>query len=205
VSEQHLCRFVSYLASDKVKHTSIKCYLSAIRNFQIANNLPDPNISAYPKLESVIRGIKKEQAKLSPPRPQRLPITVEILYTLKALLEARARDPDAPMLWAAITTCFFGFMRSGEITVPSESAFDPSSHLCLSDVLVDDLNSPKIVKLNLKASKSDPFRKGVEIVLGTTCNNLFPVSALLSYLAIWGSQPGFLFLFKNGRPLTKGR
>ncbi len=81
------------------------------------------------------------------------------------------------MLWAAACTCFFGFMRSGEMTLPSESAFDPSSHLCVNDISVDDHTAPSIVKLRLKASKTDPFRKGVEIILGRTRNSICPVTA----------------------------
>ena len=30
---------------------------------------------------------------------------------------------------AAATTCLFGFLRSGEITTPSLSGYDPQSHL----------------------------------------------------------------------------
>ena len=43
------------------------------------------------------------------------------------------------------------------------------------------------------------------IVIGRTHNSLCPVAALLSYLAIRGNRLGFLFLFADGRPLTKSR
>ena len=43
------------------------------------------------------------------------------------------------------------------------------------------------------------------MVLGKTDNDLCPVTALLAYLAIRGSGPGFLFLFSDRRPLTKQR
>ncbi len=144
-----------------------------------------------------------EQAKTKGSTPKRLPITTDILHKLHSFFESRGQQVDSFMLWAAICTCFFGFMRSGEMTVPSESAFDPSTHLCFGDVSVDDIAAPGIVKLRLKASKTDPFRKGVEIVLGRTHTALCPVTALLSYLAIRGNRPGFLFLFEDDRPLTK--
>ncbi len=106
------------------------------------------------------------------------------------------------MLWAAMTTCFFGFLRSGEITLPSEASFDPATHLCFSDVSIDCIHNPQVVKLRLKASKTDPFRIGVDVVLGRTANHLCPVSALLAYLV---NNPGFLFQFANGTLLTKPR
>lgn len=203
--EPHLCRFAAFLATDNISHNTIKSYLSALRRLQIANNHPDPNISSFPKLESVIRGIKLEQAKTKGANPTRLPITPDILHKLRSFFESRGQEADSFMLWAAICTCFFGFMRSGEMTVPSESAFDPASHLCFEDVSIDDITAPSVVKLRLKASKTDPFRNGVEIVLGRTHAALCPVTALLSYLAIRGNRPGFLFLFEDGRPLTKAR
>ena len=206
VQEAELCRFASFLANDNVSHSTIKCYLSAVRRFQIASNLPDPQIASMPKLEGVIRGIKSQQAlSRDTSAKKRLPITPDILLKLKDYFQQRSADSDSFMLWAAVSTCFFGFMRAGEMTVPSESSFDPNSHLCMSDVSIDCIDNPQMVKLNLKTSKTDPFRKGVEIVLGRTNNALCPVTALLSYLAVRGSGPGFLFLFADGRPLTKQR
>jgi len=60
-----------------------------------------------------------------------------------------------------------------EMTIPSETAYDPATH-----VSVDDMAKPKTVMLRLKASKIDPFRKGVEIVLGRTDDAVCPVAAL---------------------------
>ena len=147
VQEAHLCRFASFLAKDNITYSTIKCYFSAIRRLQIAHNYADPMIASFPKLESVIRGIKLEQARNKDSSPKRLPITIDILYQLRSFFEAYGQDPDSFMLWAAVSTCFFGFMRSGEMTLPSESAFDPSTHLCFSDVSVDDITKPLVVKL----------------------------------------------------------
>ena len=206
VQESDLCRFASFLANVNVSHSTIKCYLSAVRRLQIASNLPDPQIASMPKLEGVIRGIKSQQAssRVSSDK-KRLPITPNLLFKLKEYFQQRSADPDSFMLWAAVSTCFFGFMRAGEMTVPSETSFDPSSHLCITDVTIDCIDNPQMVKLYLKTSKTDPFRKGVEIILGRTNNALCPVTALLAYLALRGNGPGFLFLFADGRPLTKQR
>ncbi len=61
------------------------------------------------------------------------------------------------MLWAASTVCFFGFFRAGELTIPSDNAFDPTTHLTVEDITINDVAN---LKLHLKASKTDPFRKG---------------------------------------------
>ena len=37
-------------------------------------------------------------------------------------------------MWEAMTLAFFGCLRAAELTIPSKTAFNPSIHLCLSDV-----------------------------------------------------------------------
>ena len=89
--------------------------------------------------------------------------------------------------------------------MPSDSSFDPGAHITFEDVATDDIQHPMVLKIRLKASKTDPFRKGVDVVVGRTNNKLCPVSAMLSYLVVRGNQPGFLFHFQDGKLLTKNR
>ncbi len=190
ITETHLCRFVSLIANDKVGLSSIKVYLSALRKYQVGMGMPDPQISTMSKLEGVLGGIKRWQASC-----KRLPIT-------KNILQPRMEEFDNIMLWAAMATCFFGFLRSGELTVPTEGGFDTAVHLCFGDPSIDNPLNPSWVKLRLKASKTDPLRKGVDIVVGLTGNDLCPVTALLAYAARRGKAQGPLFQFENHHPLT---
>ena len=189
-----------------MKHQSIKCYLSAARHLQIMSGQGDPFREKMPLLEYVLRGIKSEQVKRFPTAQRvRLPITPDVLVRIRQVWERHCKDPDNIMLWAACTTCFFGFLRSGEITVPSLRDFDPGAHLCVGDVTLDSRSAPQIAQLNIKASKTDPFRHGVSIFLGKTGNQLCPVAALAAYLAIRGSQSGPFFQFRDGHPLSRER
>ena len=110
----------------------------------------------------------------------------------------QAQDPHVVMLWAACCLGFFGFMRAGEFTFPTSSHFDPESMLSPEDVSVDQHQSPSLLCVKLKCSKSDPFRAGVAIFLGHTDNVLCAVAAVLAYLAIRPQAPGPLFVFKDG-------
>ena len=81
---------------------------------------------------------------------------------------------------------------------------EPISHLmtsrwtyCLAD--------PKVLKVKLKASKTDPFRGGIDIFIGRTSNSLCPVAAVLAYMVIRGQGPGPFFKFQDGKPLTRAR
>ena len=47
--------------------------------------------------------------------------------------------------------------------------------------------------LRLKASKTDPFRVGINVSVGRTDKALCPVSAVLAYMAVRGPGPGPLF------------
>ena len=51
--------------------------------------------------------------------------------------------------------------------------------------------------------KTDPFRQGISIFLGTTNNELCPVAAMAAYPASRGNAPGPFFQFNNGEPLTR--
>ena len=80
------------------------------------------------------------------------------------------------MLWAA----FFGFCRSGEVTISSEGTYDSQSHLSFSDLAVDQSTDPSMISILLKHSKTDQARKGMRIVIGKTNDDLCPVTALLT-------------------------
>ena len=146
-------------------------------------------------LQHVMWGIKSSQVKGGQQTRPRLPISPTILPGLRQVWEKSRHGFDNIMLWAACTTCFFGFLRSGEIAAPSAHNFDPSYHLTLGDIAVDNPSHPLAIRVCIKASKTDPFRKGVQIFLGRTGDHLCLVAALLAYVAIRGKQPGPLFCF----------
>ena len=46
------------------------------------------------------------------------------------------------MMWAACCLAFFGFLRSSEFTIPTQSSYDPEVHLSVKDVAVDNKAKP---------------------------------------------------------------
>ena len=152
-----------------------------------------------------MRGIKSQHARQGRASRPRLPITPPILREMKGVWERDPSNFDHIMIWAACTLCFFGFLRSGEITVPSDNGYDPGAHVSFTDVAIDDRSNPKLMRIRIKASKTDPFRKGVDIFVGRTGDDICPISAMLAYLTIRGEGPGPLFRFASGKPLTRDR
>jgi len=142
-----------------------------------------------PRLEQVLRGIRKERARTQPQRVC-LPITVHIMTQIYSVLEKSPTDYQSIMPWAACCTTFFGILRVREMTVPSKEAYDSSVHLSLDDVALDSRSNPTIIWLMIKQSKTDPFRMDVNLCLGHTASVVGPVKVVLPYLAIHGSSPG---------------
>ena len=108
---------------------------------------------------------------------------------------------------AASLLCFFGFLRAGEITVPTNAGFDEGVHLTFNDISVDCTENPQVIRVRIKASKTDPFRVGVgaDIFIWRTDNDLCPVAAVLAFMALRGPGPGPFFCFRDGKPLTHSR
>ena len=156
-----------------------------------------------PQLEYVVKGLKKKTAGRA--ARVRRPITPLILRSLKQVWQSEPSRRDASMLWAASCMCFFGFLRSGEVVVPSDSGYDASTHLSFGDVKVNSVVSPQYLEVRIKASKTDPFRHGVTVFLGRTATDLCPVAAILDYMVRRGSERGPFFSFANGSLLTRER
>ena len=155
-----------------------------------------------PRLEQVVKGVKATQVKEGKKVKARLPITPELLLGMKQAWSQEQDSRDVVMLWATVSVCFFGFLRAGEICVPSDSSYDEGAHLNFKDVSVDSMEKPSRLKIRIKASKTDPFRQGVDIFVGRTGNELCSVAAALVYMVQRGPGPGPLFQFQDGKPLT---
>ena len=148
------CSFVAQLFLDDLKAGTVKSYLAAVRHEQIGLGLGDPHMPDMPQLKYTIKGLKRKAVN-GATRPH-LPITPKILGALK---QVWSRDLDrfsASMLWAACCLCFFGFLRSAEVVVPSDTSFDAGVHLCFGDITVDSHFEPSTLRVTLKASKTDP-------------------------------------------------
>lgn len=204
-SETILCYYVACLGQQGLAHSTIKTYLSGVRQLQISMGLPEPQMQSMPRLRQVLKGVQVMRGKEGrAPRP-RLPITPSVLRKIRAVWERKGESADARLLWAVATTTFFTFCRSGEVVVEREDSYDPNSHLSFRDISVDNAKEPRMVSLLLRCSKTDQARRGVKVVMGRTGDDICPVTALLQYLADRGNRPGPLFLRANGKPLTKAQ
>ena len=196
-SELTILRFIASL-SKRLAASSIRNYLSAVRNLHIIYGLPDP-LQDLPRVPLVLKGLKRVQGDN---RRVKTPITSLVLFSMK--LQLNFQLYDHVMFWAACCLAFFGFLRCSEFTVPA-GGFQADIHLAPTDVLVDRKPVPDNLFINLKKSKTDQFKIGCSIVLARSDSPICPVSALLAYLHLRGPSQGPLFVFHDGSFLTRER
>ena len=107
------------------------------------------------------------------------------------------------MIWAACCIAFFGLLQVSEFTTPTQTHFNPSSHLSLSYIALDSRTSSQVIRITLKQSKTDQLRHRTHLYLGKTGHHVCPIGAIIPYLIARGNRPGPLFMLKNGKMLTR--
>ena len=156
-----------------------------------------------PRLQLILKGIQRNQATSHPPRVC-LPITLQIMRSTYDLLTNQPHSYTSILIWAACSLAFFSFLRVSEFTIPSDASYDDECHLSLADVSVDNRNNLQLLRVKIKQSKTDSFRRGVDIYLGATGRTLCPIKAILPYLALRPKHcNGPLFILEDGCDLTR--
>ena len=95
-SEDLLIFYIAHL-SLRLAHSSIRAYMSAIRNWYIVHGYTDP-LTGKPKLGLFLRGVKKSKPAA---RDACLPITPFVLDKIRPVFLAHPSDYTNIMFWAA--------------------------------------------------------------------------------------------------------
>lgn len=197
--EGDLCLFVAYLARS-VLHGTIRSYLYSVRSFHIDSGLPDP-LENTPLLHRMIRGVKRIQGDTK--SKPKFPVTLALLERIHSIVDWS--DPDQCMMFAAWSLASGGLLRIGEFTTAKGNPAPLLLNRNLSSVRIDGGFVFRV--LHLDASKADPFRKGVDIVLGHSTS---PANALVAFSAYDRARAASaklpsapLFAFRNGTPLSR--
>ena len=66
--------------------------------------------------------------------------------------------------------------------MPAEGEFDEAAHLGVRDVTVNSWEDPQWLKIRLRASKTDPFRKGIMSAIPAATRRENPASCTLGVL-----------------------
>lgn len=207
ISEDILIYFIAHCFKIlSLQYSTIKLYLCGIRYKYVQGNQNDPLQSAHNtpliRLDYVLNSVKRLQKTKN---HIRLPITFEILEKIvNCLRKGFCSKFTDLMLRTACIVAFYGFLRCGEFTVSKASQFDPHINLCIEDVVFHS----DLVVLKLKQSKTDPFRKGINIQLHKLGQLICPYTILLEYIQIRKefsptNQTDPLFITIDKKPLER--
>ena len=125
--------YVSYLAERGLKHNTIKVYLSTIHFLHISGGEADPFKPTLLWLQYILQGIKRSEAQKQVEKIPRLPVSpsIQVETHLGGGVFTAKQD-------YALGSLLSGFLRMGDMTVPSLEAYDLAVHLNKEDVAVDD-------------------------------------------------------------------
>ena len=172
-----ICLWLSQSASPPhgLRVGTCKVYLAAVITRHTELGFHSPMEDAPPLLDRILAGIKRWDAARVAAKPK-LPITTAILRGMKDHLNLDVRSDS--LLWAMMWTATAGMLRISEFTfaVGKNSDRSPSlRQLTLhrsDDSILDTLTATassgaQYATLHLDASKTDPFRTGVDIIIAS--------------------------------------
>lgn len=201
IDEDILIAFVTYCQLNlSLRYDTIKLYLAGIRYHYVKEGSGDPLASAL-RLPYILRAINRTQDNSS--RKQRLPLTFPIVSKLCAHLKSGMFDPFTDtMLTCCFHVAFYGFLRCGEFTCKSPS----DTFIRLQDIAF--ASDFAYFSMHLRSSKTDPFRKGISILIFEN-GRLSPVASMSNFLALRRQQgaeecsPLFVESGFNFKPLSR--
>ncbi len=203
-----VCLWMTWLG-DRVQPNTVRAYLSALDTaHEMAGEVPPVRGQDIPPLlERVYRGIKRTRGMMA--KTIRRPITTALLRQMYPYMQHHMSDHAS--IWAAMCCGTYGLLRMGEFTAGNNRA----KCLRICDLTFTDAQGitvaahsllpsfvPSHASLFIGASKMDPFRKGVNVLLASPV----VLAALMSHLTLHEhkhipSSP--LFLMSDGHALTR--
>ena len=126
ISQLDIGRYIAFL-SRRLYFSSIRQYLN-VRLIHLDSGLKNPLEQNW-YVASILKGVRRVKGNSS---LQKLPITFDILRAIFMKLDLKCSFERS--FWTACLVTFFCFFRKSNLLVQSHILFDPSRHLCASDV-----------------------------------------------------------------------
>ena len=187
IPTQLIVLFIAYLYRRGHKAPTIRSHLSAI-------SYPHNLLNLYNPVENfLISKLCKGVSVLIPSGDVRLPITLDILKSLMNVITVSSTDFYEAQLYKAMCSfAFYGFMRCSEICY--------SQHCIMLNQIGVFVNSH--VSVSLTSFKHNTEGKVFTLRLNQKQDVSCPVTNLVNYLKVRGSQPGPLFCKPAGSAIS---
>ena len=196
---QSLSSWVAELGTNKLPAKTIKAYLSGVRSTQIDMGFQDLDVFHHPILERILAGIRRLRGEAD--AKERRPVTRDILLRVLAVFNTTTRY--GATLHAAFCLAFAGFLRIGEFTWGQGEYAQPDFSAWFLTRHSVELHTDYLV-LNLPASKTDPFRKGVSLSIAAAGDDACAIKSLSRLFNQYPAAPTApLFHTASGTAFTR--
>ena len=199
-NQETLLLYVAFLNIRKLRLSSIKVYLAAVRSLHITEGHCNP-LEGCLRLDLALRAIGITNG----PSKQKLPMTQSILQKIRNRLD---NSYNSKLIWAAMTLGHFGLLRASEFSVPDNQPFNVSMHLTMDAVAFERLTDKTgVLRVKIKRSKTDKYNRGIDIYIGCSGDIVCAYCAMVDFLEcrkrLEFSAHSPLFFYPNGAILTK--
>lgn len=197
-----LCRFATYLATEKLAFGTIKIYLFGIRSIQLDKGMEFRSMRERYELHQTLQGIRRT---IGTTRHPKMPITIPLLRKFATIVERKRADPKQKIrwgaIWAAILVGFFGMLRKDNLTAGKKTAFNDRQGLTRRDVQFKTAkhSNKTVAWLRIRYSKTNQTGgEPLVIPVAAQTDSLCPVTALRVHMAeTTSSLDDNLFLMKG--------
>jgi len=182
--------YISYLHDKGYAHTSIRTLLSAVAYIHQLTHNHNP-CEAW-LVDKVLAGAKRDRPRCD----VRMPITRPLLTQLmQAAYSCVPKVYERLMFVSMVALAFAAFLRVGEMSL---SQGNRDNMLTLGNVCLNQVGAMKYLTVIFTSYKHSAGRAAhVKVSDGAT------ITALEQYLAVRGTNPGFLFIWPSGKPVTR--
>lgn len=147
-TEDNMARYIAYLTLTLRSPKSIQNYISAVKKLHEFARIPVPIYSGY--LDIILDGVERVLHHVVVQAP---PITPDMLRMMAKLIDVR--NSRSIVIFTAILTAFYLFLRSSNYVAKSASKFDGSRQLTRGDLVI----SKQLILVNIKWSKTNQLGK----------------------------------------------
>ncbi|KAI8483473.1 hypothetical protein Bbelb_388050 [Branchiostoma belcheri] len=146
-----LARYALFLSRSCKSPNTVKIYVHGVRQLHLFYDFPPPPDSAF-ELKLVFMSLARHSTHTP---QQKLPITPEILLSIRSLLDLQR--PLHATLWAVFCIGFFTLLRKSNLVPPSRAAFSADKHLTRASLQL----TPDGLIVRITWSKTRQFRQKV--------------------------------------------
>lgn len=205
LKEETILTFIAWCLEKRNTASTIKSYLSGLRQAHIALGLKGLNLNTD-LVHQVLTG-SANIALSSKSNKKRVPCTLNILKLLKAEIKASSLSNSMQILvWSVCCIAFFGAFRMAELLSKRTSCYNPDFTLLKKDVkLLDTIGSDrKCLQFKIKNSKTNKTGKPEIVDVYATNTSVCPIKAYIKLQVITKNSPpdAPMFCGKDGKPLV---